>query len=140
MNLKTFFILLISTCFIFSSCKKDAGQGGDSFIRGKVYAYYYNKTLTAKLDSAFAPNVTVYIIYGNGVTFSDDQKTNYDGSYEFKYLKKGDYKIYAYSRDSTGASIGSVNTFSPDIAVIKNVTISKKKQTVEAPLITILKD
>lgn len=132
-------LIVIFVSFIFSSCKKSAGQGGDSFIQGKVYAYYYNKTFTTKLDSAYAPNTDVYIIYGNDITFSDDQKTSYDGTYKFKYLRKGSYKIFVYSRDSAGTYNSTVNTSSPNIAILQNITISKKKQTVDVPLITILK-
>ena len=138
MKIKICFII-ISVSLIISSCKKSAGQGGDSFIEGKVYAYYYNKTFTAKLDSAFAPNQDVFIIYGDDATYSDSQETNYDGTYKFKYLRKGNYKIFVYSRDSTGAYNSTVNTSSPNIAILANVTISKKKQTIAVPLITILK-
>ena len=45
-----------------------------------------------------APDQDVYLIYGSENTFYDDDvKTSYDGSFEFRYLQKGDYQIFAYS-------------------------------------------
>jgi hypothetical protein len=44
----------------------------------------------------------VYIIYGNESTFYDDDiKTSYDGSFEFRYLKKGNYTVFVYEDCST---------------------------------------
>ncbi len=128
---------LIGLLFI-SACKKEEGAGGTSSIRGKVYAKYYNKTFTVLADSAYAPDVEVYIIFGDEVSFGERLRTSHDGSYEFKYLRNGSYKIYAYSRDSTGAYNGQSNQYSPNVAIIKQVEITKKKQTVEVSTIDIL--
>jgi hypothetical protein len=39
----------------------------------------------------------VYIIYGNDQTFySDDISTSYDGSFEFNYLRPGNYVVFMY--------------------------------------------
>ncbi|MGZ4156179.1 MAG: hypothetical protein ACXVED_03315, partial [Bacteroidia bacterium] len=64
---------------------------------------------------------------------------SYDGSFEFKYLEKGSYKIYTYSRDSTGKYINAVNKFAPKVAVVVDVDITKARQSIELPDITILK-
>ena len=127
-NLKLFSVCML---LIFSSCKKDAGIGGTSSIKGKVYATYFDKTFYTVKDSAYAPGVEVYIIYGGQSTFGSHQKTAYDGTYEFKYLQKGSYKIYAYSQDTTGRSNYQLNIYSPMLPIIKNVDITKRKQTVE---------
>lgn len=134
-------IIFIITAFsiLLISCKKEAGQGGRATIKGKVYAEYWDKSFSAKRDSSYAPNIDVYIIYGNESTFGDDQKTSFDGSYEFKYLQKGKYKIYAYTRDSSGVATGQLNTFAPNIAVVKEVEIKERKETVEVDDIKILK-
>lgn len=130
------FYILIS--IVLFSCKKDPGQGGTSFINGKVYARYYNKTFSAKLSEGYAPKIGVYIIYGNNVSYGDNQSTSFDGSFEFRYLQKGDYTIYAYSKDSTGAYTGAVNIYAPNVAIIKKVTITGRKQTVTVPDIQII--
>ena len=128
----------------FGSCKKEAGEGGRATIRGKVYAEYWDKTYTIKADSGYAPDVDVYIIYGDEPTYGNRTKASYDGTYEFKYLQKGDYKIYAYSKDSTGRAKDQMNgnsnyQFNPDIAVIKSVKISERKATVEVEDLMIMK-
>ena len=133
--MKSIHLQLISICFllIFSSCKKQAGEGGTSFIKGKVYAKYYDKSFYSLMDSAYAPDVDVYIIYGNEPTYGNHQKTSYDGSYEFRFLQNGSYKIYTYSQDTTGHYNYHLNIYAPLLPVIKNVDITKRKQTVEVP-------
>ncbi len=130
-------ILIFSLLFL--SCKKQAGPGGTSSIRGKVYAEYYDKKMTVLTDSSYAPDIDVYIIYGNDFSYGDHQKTSYNGSYEFKYLENGSYLIYTYSRDSTGFYKYAVNQYAPDVAITQKVDISKRKQTIELPDIRIIK-
>lgn len=130
-------IFSISLLLLFSNCKKEAGAGGTSSIKGKVYAKYYDKYFYVLTDSAYAPEVDVYIIYGNQSTFGDRTRTNYDGTYEFKYLQIGTYKIYAYSRDSTGFFMHQVNKFAPPVAVIKTAEVTRRNQNVTVPDINI---
>ncbi len=115
----TFVVLLLV-----ASCAKDAGEGGSSSIKGKVYAKYYNKTFTSLIGETYAPDKDVYIIFGDDVTYGDKQKTCYDGSFEFKYLRKGKYKVYAYSLDTT------LTNPSTQFAVIAEVEITKNGETV----------
>lgn len=130
-------LFLISFIFFSVSCEKREGIGGTSSVRGKVYAKYYDKNFYALTDSAYAPDVDVYIIYGDDATFGERQRTNYDGVYEFRYLQTGNYKVYAYSRDSTGLYKNQVNRFAPPVAIIKDVEITGKKQAVEVADINI---
>ena len=116
--LSTFVVLLLV-----ASCAKDAGEGGTSSIKGKVYAKYYNKTFTSLIGETYAPDKDVYIIFGDDVTYGDKQKTCYDGSFEFKYLRKGKYKVYAYSLDTT------LTNPSTQFAVIAEVEITKNGET-----------
>ena len=116
----------------FTSCSKEAGEGGTSSVFGKVYVKDYNSTYTVLQDEYYAPEEDVYIVYGDDRTFSDRVNTNYDGTFEFKYLRKGIYHIYAYSEDSTLQSSGKY-------AVIRDVEITKNSQEVEATEIVIFK-
>jgi hypothetical protein len=138
--MKSCHLLKICVLFLFivSSCKKEAGVGGTSSITGKVYARYYNKNFSVLADSAYAPDVDVYIIYGDETTFAERQRTTYDGHFKFKYLEKGNYRIYAYSKDSTGAYKNFINQYAPDIAIIEEARITKRKETVEVPDIQIV--
>jgi hypothetical protein len=119
--------LIFSTLVVLllvSSCAKDAGEGGTSSIKGKVWGKYYNKTFTSLIGETYAPDKDVYIIYGDDATYGDKQKTCYDGSFEFKYLRKGKYKVYAYSLDTT------LTNPSTQFAVIAEVEITKNGETV----------
>jgi len=131
------FIIIILTIGI-SACKKEAGIGGTSSIRGKVYTYDYNDNYTFKTTDYYAPEEDVYIIYGDDITYGERIKTNYDGSYEFKYLREGKYKVYSYSKDSTGAYNLKANPKAAKIPIIKEVEISSKRQTVSVSNIEII--
>ena len=112
--------------FTFDSCKKEAGQGGNCTITGKVFVKNYNGTFTQLLEEYYDPGVWVYIIYGDNKDYSDRIETSYDGTYEFQFLRPGTYHVYAYSKDSTR------QTTAP-IGVIKDVEIKKRSETVEVP-------
>ena len=50
------------------------------------------------VDSYYAQDQEVFIIYGQqNNTHDDDVNTSYDGTFEFKYLNKGNYEIFVYS-------------------------------------------
>jgi hypothetical protein len=119
LNISVFVLILL-----LASCTKEAGEGGTSAIKGKVYTKYYNNTFTSLIGESYAPDKDVYIIYGDDVTYGDKQKTCYDGSFEFKYLRKGNYKVYAYSLDTT------LTNPATQFAVIAEVTISNNGETV----------
>jgi len=139
-HMKSKYILYSIICFILllNSCKKEEGEGGTSNIKGKIYAKYYNKNFTYLADSAYAADIEVYIIYGDDYSFGERIRTSFDGAYEFKFLEKGFYKIYVYTRDSSGTYNNTVNQYAPDFAIIKEVEITKKKQTVEVPDINVI--
>jgi len=134
-NMKKF--SLITTVILFGffliSCKKEAGDGGNSTIYGKIIARNYNAEFTQLKGVFNAPDEDVFIIFGNDRSFSERTRTNYDGVYEFKYLRPGSYTIYAYSKDSTLTLPSELTT------VIRKVEISDKKQTVEAADMIIIK-
>lgn len=86
-----------------SGCKKDAGQGGAATIKGKLLVSNYNSQVTPVGDDDGAAGETVYILYGDNTIPDDNEKTSYDGTFEFKYLRKGTYTIFAYSLDKSSA-------------------------------------
>jgi len=116
-------LLFLSTLF---SCSKEAGEGGNSTIYGKMTTYNYNAEFTNLRGVYPSADEDVYIIYGSDRSYSERVRTNYEGVYEFKYLRPGDYTIYAYSKDSTLTLVSEM------VAVIRKVTITENKQTVEA--------
>lgn len=131
MRKSTFLVILTFILILFMiSCKKDPGEGGTSNITGKVYAKDYNSTFTVLQGEYYVPDKWVFIVYGDAKDYGDKIRTNYDGTYEFKYLRPGTYHVYAYSKDSTLQT-------NAEIAVIKDVTVKRQYQNVTAPDIVI---
>jgi hypothetical protein len=128
-------LVLIFFTVMISSCKKDAGEGGTSTITGKVMQERWDNTFSILLNSSPLRNQDVYIIYGgDGAAYDNNYKTAYDGTYEFKYLQKGTYKLYVYTEDTTGLAVNGTVDFSlPKIPVFATVEITKNKQTVTVP-------
>ena len=92
------FILFI----VFSSCRKVEGPGGSVTIKGVVIERNHVGTSIFEYP---ASDQDVYIIYGSENSFYDDDvSTSYDGSFEFRYLQKGDYQIFAYQDNPSVAS------------------------------------
>jgi hypothetical protein len=120
-----FFVAILSTFLL--SCSKEEGVGGNSTIYGKIITHDYNAEFTALKGIYPAADEDVFLIYGTDRSFSQRIRTNYQGIYEFKYLRPGDYTVYAYSKDST------LTLPSGNYAVVLNVKIDNKKEEVEAP-------
>ena len=118
------FLLIFTIALI--SCAKEAGDGGNSTIYGKLTAYDYNAEFTSLKGIYPAADEDVYLIYGSDRSYSQRVRSNYNGIYEFKYLRPGDYKVYVYSKDS------SLTLPSGIYAVTTDVKIDGNKQIVEA--------
>lgn len=121
------FLAVSLTAFFLFSCEKEPGEGGNSTIFGKVYVKDYNGTFTVLNGEYYGQDEDVYIIYGDDKTYSDHVSTNYDGVYEFKYLRPGKYTVYTYSKDSTLQSPSGV------YEVKQEVEITEKNQEYEVP-------
>jgi hypothetical protein len=117
----------------FAGCKKGPGVGGNSSIKGSIWVRDFNANFTVLNGSYAGYDEEVYIIYGDDVSYGDRIRTDYDGEFEFKYLRPGKYTVYVYSKDST------MQSQSGDITIIKEVEIADKKTTSEIPKITIYK-
>jgi len=130
-KIPAYLLLLAAVLFLFPSCKKTAGEGGNSSIYGTVWTEDWNSSFTVKNGEYPAADVDVYIIYGDNVSPDDKVETNYNGEFEFKYLRTGNYKIYVYSKDK------SLQAPSGEISVVNDVTIGSKKQKVFVDKITI---
>jgi len=83
-------------------------------------------------DGVFADE-DVYIIYGDEDEFFDDNtKTNFNGNFKFSNLRKGTYKIFAYSKDKSDVLEPLIPVFEEieiggnEDADIGTITIEKK--------------
>jgi hypothetical protein len=128
-NLLIFFICII----LVSACKKSAGEGGKSTIKGTIHVEDWNSGFTIKNGEYPGADEDVYIIYGDNVSYNEKTKANYNGEFEFKYLRKGSYKIYVYSKDK------SLQAVSGEIAIVKEITLNGKNETSNLESITIYK-
>lgn len=128
--MKRFFLLAIPAIMVvLASCNSGPGPGGQATITGKVYVKgNWNPSCTLYTDSSsgftpfYGPDFDVYLIYGDDPSYGDHVKTSYDGTFQFKYLRKGTYKVYVYSNDCTAAS--------GKATVSASVEITEKKQDV----------
>lgn len=117
--------LSVLLMFFIISCDFEEGEGGEAKIRGYVYLIEYNSEFDRILDEYYVPKWDVYISYGADTsTFHDKVETHYDGSFEFRNLRKGDYIVYTYSKDSSKFS------GEPHIPVIRKVKITSEEQEI----------
>lgn len=128
---KVLSILVIALSIITTSCKKPAGEGGNSSIKGNVWAQNWNSTFTILTSEGAGVNVDVFIIYGDETSYGDKISTSPDGTFQFNYLRPGSYKVYVYSKTTTTANPNGKT------AVSVEVEITKKKQVVDAGKFTV---
>jgi len=117
--------LLITGLMVLVSCKKEAGEGGNASIYGTLIVHNYNGTFTQLHGIYPGADEDVYIIYDGDKGYSDRTRTNYNGVYEFRYLRPGKYTVYAYSKDSTLTLPSGV------YAVLREVTIQGNRDEVK---------
>lgn len=128
---KSFLVLTVLSSLLLNSCEKDAGEGGNSSIKGYVHVTDYNASFIIVQGEYPGADEDVYIVYGDDVAPADRMQAGPDGMFEFKYLREGKYKIYVYSEDTT---------LSGHSVVLKDVEITSKKQTVDAGTFEIKKN
>ncbi len=126
-------LLLVMFTLVSTSCEREEGPGGSATIVGKVWVVDYNSNFTKINEEYFGQDERVFICYGNDTIYSDKFDTDYNGNYRFDYLTKGDYTIYAMSKDkeNPGSSV--------EIPVKVKVSIDKNGETVQAEMIVINK-
>jgi len=120
---KLYFVLIVLFLMVHFSCKKEAGEGGMASITGKLIVEDYDNTFTILRSVYPAKGEMVFIVYGNDKGVSDNTRTSYDGTFEFKYLRKGSYKVFAVSKDT------SDRISNKTIEVLREVQITEKSKT-----------
>ena len=117
-------VLFLSLLISFSSCEKEAGEGGTSVIEGQVYKIHtFQNASTGAMDTLYYQldsGKDVFIIYSDNETgvYDDKFETDYNGRYHFEYLRKGDYTLYTYA-DSI-----DVNNVNYDYPIFKHIKIN----------------
>lgn len=132
-RISTLFVLgLLFTVLATSGCTKLEGPGGAATIQGKLYVREYDSggNLIKEYDGA---DMDVYIIYGNDPSETyhhDDIKTSYDGTFKFRFMEPGNYRIFYYQDLTYQELIANPNGPNQKV-IIKDVTISSKKEVVD---------
>ena len=139
MNINQGFVkvaLLAFSLFLCGACKKPAGPGGKASIKGKIYVKDFNTAAYGPpISEYYGAGETVYICYGTSNSVGNTVRTSTDGSYEFLYLRKGHYKIFALSRDTSIHIAGGNKTIPAEI----QVDLTSDKQQFNLPDIIINK-
>ena len=97
MQSKLQFTFLAFISLFVSSCAKEAGEGGSSTLKGRVYGYDIN-TSGVVTDSAAVQDARVFISYGDNTTVDDDTWSSFTGEYISRGLQKGRYTVFTYSQ------------------------------------------
>lgn len=119
--------------YTFNSCKKVEGPGGSSSITGKIHAVIHDGAGNLKYEYDY-PEEDVYIIYSGDSEqsmYDDNVKTSYDGTFRFDYLQEGEYQIFVYEKCTSCPSGKAI--------ILKSVTISDKKSTIDLGTINVEK-
>jgi hypothetical protein len=122
--LKTVAAVLLFLPFV--ACEKPAGPGGKATVTGKVYAYDFDNTQRYLLSKGYSSGDKVFICYGNSTAIGNDVVTSSDGSFEFRYLNKGHYKVFVNSLDTSIKVKGNDTEF----PVIKEFDITGTSQEI----------
>ncbi len=116
--------VVIAVIMLTAFCTKPAGPGGKAMVKGKVYAHDFDNTLRYLVSSGYSAGEKVFIVYGSSTVVGNNVITSYDGSFEFRYLNKGHYKIFVNSLDTSIKIKGNKTT----IAVIREFEIKDPKK------------
>ena len=128
-------IAVVAAVLLLAACTKQAGEGGAGRVHGRVVKEIrlVMSNPGTVVASYAAPDEEVWIQYGESLSPDDRVHTNYDGEFEFEFLRRGEYTVYVYSEDTTGAQ-----NVSPDrMAIKRRFTIDGRKDAIDLGDITI---
>jgi hypothetical protein len=122
---------IVSLCGL-NSCKKTPGEGGNAQIKGTFWVRNYDPFFTIVQGRYPAVNTSVYLFFGDDVSPGTSTKTNANGEFEFKYLRKGKYRVVAYSKQFQNTT-STPNEFPVEVIV----NLSKRKEIKDIGLDTL---
>ena len=128
--MKKILFFTVLSFLLLASCTKEEGEGGLASISGKIVTdirLVPSNAATFQYSRAGADE-EVYIIFGDNVGPDERVWTNYKGEFAFYNLRPGDYTLYIYSADTTGAAQVDQNR----MPIVKQITIEGRKDKVDA--------
>lgn len=131
-----YFVGLLFLTLPLSGCKKVEGPGGAATIQGKINIQVYDGAENL-INEYEGHKFDVYIIYGDDPTetyFDDDVETSYDGTFKFRYLEPGKYRIFFYE-DCNNSQQSTC--YSGKVVTEIEVEITDKKEIVDLGTINV---
>lgn len=116
---------LFILCTLSISCKKEAGFGGLSSIEGKVYAIDLTPNSQIIQDEGYTANIKVILSVDGSGHVLKEQKTDLNGSYKFKNLRKGNYTVWTFTQCDQCTN--------NDSTVIQTIEIKARKEALVLP-------
>lgn len=112
-----------------TACNKEPGNGGLASVRGRVMkeVRLVLSNPETVVQTYPAPDEDIWIIYGENISPDDRERTNFDGEFEIRFLRPGDYTLYVYSRDTTGLP----NTSPNRMPIIREFTIDQRREQLD---------
>jgi hypothetical protein len=115
-------IVMVLLASLTACSKLEGGLGGKGEIKGQIYSNISGKVLKGSI---------VYIKYGadskpgiNASDYNDLQNADSDAKFDFKYLTKGSYYIYATGEENGVALIGGVVVILNEGEIKENLKIT----------------
>ena len=128
------FLAVLMAMALFGACTKEAGFGGKASIQGSVKLNTYN-SIGQVIHSEQNKDQRIYIIYGEqDNVVDDDTRSSYDGSFAFRNLNPGKYKVFMYSE-----YLGQTNNVN-DSTVLFDVHVTQKNEQIDLGEIIIAKN
>ena len=117
----------LGTLVKYSTIKYNKGR---ITIKGIVVEKAYDETYKTLQYEETAADEDLYLVVGDGTTFSDRIRTSSDGTFEIKNLQLGTFSVYVYSEDTLSKIPGK------KVTQTRSFTLTSKDTLVDLGYIT----
>jgi hypothetical protein len=93
---------------------------GQASLGGCIYQVNWSQNFRFPIDTIYAQELDVYLIYENDSTYIERIRTIENGTYIFRGLLKGQYQVMVFSEDTLGSK--------EDDALTRTVNITEPNQ------------
>jgi hypothetical protein len=124
MTFKNIFPFLLLLAALASGCRKEPGEGGLATVQGKVWARDLDKDGFVKTEGYIGDERVFIGVDGENTSF-ESVRTSFDGSYRFSFLRKGNYKVWVFSRCDSCVLEQATR--------IQTTTVDARKETITLP-------
>lgn len=91
-----FFYYAFSAAFTLGLSRCAEGPGGTAGITGIAIRQEFD--LYGNLFREYpATDERIYLVFGEDSVIGEETRTHYNGRYRFDFLRKGNYRVYAYA-------------------------------------------